>query len=102
MKFNHPHSLGKGEAKRRLEKLAGYWQQKYGVAVQWQGDSARLKGSVKGIDFDAAFTVRDDVVEAEGTDPGLLLRAVATGYLKRKLSDYLDPSRTDDDLSRLA
>ncbi len=92
MKFDHPHTLGKDEAKKRIERLAGYWQSKYGVAVSWEGDSARLVGAVKGINFDATLTVRDGQVDAEGTDPGMLMRAVTTAYLKKKLAIYLDPN----------
>ncbi len=101
MKFNHPHALGKEEAMRRVQRLASYWHDAYGVTVTWDGDSAHLKGSVKGIAFDAHLTVRDAQIEAEGTDPGLLLRAAAAGYLKKKLADYLDPKKSDDDLQKL-
>lgn len=100
MKFEHPHSLGKDEAKRRIERLGEYWRARYGVAVAWAGDSARLTGSAKGIVFDATVTVADAVVCAEGTDPGMLMRALVTGYFKRKLSDYLNPSTSLDDLER--
>jgi hypothetical protein len=62
------------------------------VAVSWEGDSARLVGAVKGINFDATLTVRDGQVDAEGTDPGMLMRAVTTAYLKKKLAIYLDPN----------
>ncbi|HEY3452787.1 MAG TPA: polyhydroxyalkanoic acid system family protein [Myxococcales bacterium] len=92
MKFDHPHTLGKDEAKKRIERLADYWKTRYGVAVTWTGDSGRLVGAVKGITFDATLTVRETLVEAEGTDPGLLMRAVTTAYLKKKLALYLDPS----------
>ncbi|MGC4113692.1 MAG: polyhydroxyalkanoic acid system family protein [Myxococcales bacterium] len=92
MKFDQSHALGKDEAKKRIERLADYWKTKYGVAVNWNGDSARLVGAVKGINFDATLTVRDTLVDAEGTDPGLLMRAVATAYLKKKLAVYLDPA----------
>lgn len=91
MKFEHAHSLGKDEAKRRIERLAEYWRSQYGVAVAWNGDSARLTGTVKGISFDATLSIGEREVGATGTDPGLLMRAVTTAYLKRKLAIYLDP-----------
>ena len=66
----------------------------YGVSVDWQGDNARFRGSVKGIDFDANVTVNDTSIDA-GTDPGLLVRAVATAYRRRRsCPDYLDPSKS--------
>jgi hypothetical protein len=102
MKFSQPHSLGKDEAKRRVERLTSYWHTQYGVNVDWQGDQARFRGKVKGIDFDANVTISESAIEAEGTDPGLLIRAAATAYLKKKLSDYLDPSKNADDIERLA
>lgn len=92
MKFEHPHTFGKDEARQRIERLADYWKSKYGVAVSWTGDSAHLAGEVKGIKFDATLTVRDGTVAAEGTDPGMLMRAVTTAYLKKKLAVYLDPA----------
>ena len=101
MKFNHPHPFGKEEAKRRLQHLTSYWHTNHGVSAEWTGDTARLQGNVKGITFDAHITVLDGQIEAEATDPGLLLRAAATGYLKKKLADYLDPKKTEADLAKL-
>lgn len=98
MKFDHPHSLGKDEARRRIERLSAYWSSQYGVAVSWVGDSAHLNGSVKGVTFDATLTVGQAKVEAEGTDPGILMRAVTTAYLKKKLALYLDPSKRAEDI----
>jgi hypothetical protein len=98
MKFDHPHTLGKDEARRRIEKLCGYWHDKYAVSVTWTGDSARLLGNVKSIAFDATLTLRDTSVEAEGTDPGVLARVVITTYLKKKLALYLDPSKRLEDI----
>lgn len=102
MKFSQVHSLGKDEAKRRVERLTNYWHEQYGVSVDWQGDNARFRGSVKGIVFDANVTVNDRSIDAEGTDPGLLVRSVATAYLKKKLSDYLDPSKSVEEIERMA
>ena len=98
MRFDEAHTLGKDEAKRRIAKLADYWRSKYGVEVSWTEDSARLKGEVKGIGFDAKLTVRESNVEAEGTDPGLLMRSLAKTYLRKKLSLYLDPGVRVEDI----
>jgi putative polyhydroxyalkanoate system protein len=102
MKLELSHSLSRDEAKRRIEKLAQYWSQQYGVTANWNGDSVKLNGKVKGIAFDATVQIADKVVHAEGTDPGFLIRAAATAYLKQKLADYLDPKKTDADLAKLA
>ncbi len=100
MKFQQPHSLPKDEALRRIEKLTRHWQTKHGLNVTWTGDSARLVGTVSGIAFDAKVVVAERQVDAEGTDPGMLVRAMATAYLKKKLAYYLDPKKTLDDLDR--
>lgn len=101
MKFEQPHQLAKDEAKRRLTLLLEHWQSRYGMNVTWDGDSAKVIGKVKGIDFDAGLTVADASVRAEGTDPGLLLRAAATAYLKKKLAAYLDPAKSAEDIKQL-
>jgi len=85
-----PHSLGKQEARHRIECLSTHWRDKYGVSVCWEGDSASSKGSVKGVAFDAKLTISETRVEAQGTDPGFLMRTMATAYIKNKLSHYLD------------
>ena len=53
---------------------------------------------MKGIHFDAQVTVGDREINAEGSDPGLMIRAVATTYLKKKLAEYLDPAKSLDAL----
>lgn len=98
MKLSQKHSLDKAEAMRRVEKLTDFWKREYGVNVSWSGDKAHFEGDVKGIHFDANVIVGNDTIDAEGSDPGLMIRAVATTYLKKKLADYLDPSKTLDQL----
>ncbi len=102
MKFQQPHSLAKDEARRRVEKLTRHWQQKHGVNVTWDGDAAHLVGTVNGITFDASVVVSERQVDAEGSDPGILVRAMATAYFKRKLATYLDPKKSIEDLDRQA
>jgi len=100
MKFEQAQSLGKDEARRRIEALTDYWHNHYGVAVTWTGDSAKLAGNVKGITFDATLLVTDTSVAAEGSDPGVLMRAIIMGYFKRKLTDYLNPATPVEALER--
>jgi len=103
MKFEQAHTLGKDEAKARVQVLTKYWHDRYGVAVNWTSDySAHAKGSVKGVEFDATLTIRDSDVSAEGTDPGFLVRAAITAYLRQQLSEYLDPKKSVEDLGRMA
>ncbi|MDR0966596.1 MAG: polyhydroxyalkanoic acid system family protein [Myxococcales bacterium] len=98
MKLSQKHSLDKAEAQRRVEKLTDFWKREYGVNVTWTGDRAHFLGDVKGIHFDAHVTVGDNAIDAEGSDPGLMIRAVATTYLKKKLADYLNPAKKLEDL----
>ena len=67
MKFQQEHSLSKDEAKKRLQALTSYWA-KYGVDVKWEGDSARFSGKVKGVQVDASMTVKDRLIDGEGSD----------------------------------
>ena len=98
MKISQKHTLDKAEALRRVEKLTAFWKREYGVNVEWDGDKGRFAGDVKGIHFDAQVTVGDNEINAEGSDPGLMIRAVATTYLKKKLAEYLDPAKSLDAL----
>ncbi len=102
MKLEQAHSLSREDAKRRIEKLADYWRTKYGVSVAWTGDSVKITGKLKGIAIDAKVQVNERTIVAEGSDPGLLMRAAATAYLKGKLADYLDPRKSEADLAKLA
>lgn len=100
MKFQQAHSLTKDEAKKRLQALTNYWS-KYGVDVKWDGDSARFTGKVKGVQVDATMTVKDNLIDGEGSDPGLLMRTAATAYIKRKLAEYLDPKKSEADVEKI-
>jgi hypothetical protein len=101
MKFNLAHGLSKESARARLETLFGIWQSKYGVNVAWTGDSARLFGTVKGVSFDATLTVGERGIDATGPDPGFVMRAAVTAYLKRKLGEFLDPRKLDADIGKI-
>ena len=98
MKLDIPHTLDKAEAKQRVEKLLGYWSNKYGVTAQWAGDAAKLSGKVMGIQLSADLEVRDGRVDGEASDPGFLFREKAKRYLTEKFSHYLDPNRPLGDL----
>ncbi len=97
MNFELAHTLSKEEAKRRIAALFERWNGKYGISARWNGDSAKVDGNVKGITIDATLEVCDKVLKASGKDPGFLVRAAATGYLKSKLTACLDPTRTEEE-----
>ena len=98
IKFEVPHGLSKDDAKKRVEQLVDYWKRKYGVAVSWAGDAAKLSGKVMGISIDADLQISDKKVGGEATDPGLLLRGQAKSYLTRKFQAYLDPNKKPGDV----
>lgn len=98
IKLDIPHTLAKGEAKQRVEKLLGYWSNKYGVSAHWSGDSAKLSGKVMGISLSADLEVREGKVDGEATDPGFLFRDKAKKYLTEKFARYLDPKKSLADL----
>jgi hypothetical protein len=100
MKFEVAHTLGKAEAKRRMEKLATHWAGKYGVKVAWSGDSAKLEGKVMGVTLDAILQITDGTVGGDANDPGLLMRGPAQKYLKQKFAEVLDPATSIDDLGK--
>ena len=100
MKFEQAHTMGRDEARKRIEALADYWHNHYGVAVAWTGDSAKVAGTVKGVVFDATLVVGEHSIAAEGTDPGVLMRTIIVAYLKRKLIEYLNPAKRVEELLR--
>jgi hypothetical protein len=93
LKFEVPHALPKDEARRRIEGLLAYWSQKYNMRCVWTADSAKVAGKAVGVTIDANLTITDLAVVGEAADPGFLLRAQATKYLKAKLADFLDPNK---------
>ncbi|HLT30144.1 MAG TPA: polyhydroxyalkanoic acid system family protein [Myxococcaceae bacterium] len=101
MKFDVNHSLSKDQARERVQKLMGYWADKYGVKSEWNGDQASVLGKVMGINLEANFEVRDGQVCGEGTDPGMLLRGQAKKYIQKKFDEFLDPTKSEADLNAL-
>lgn len=95
LKFEIGHHFARPDAKVRVQQLLEYWTQAFGVKNHWEGDHARVRGKVFGIDFNARLDVTDTTVGGEATDPGALFRAAASNYVKRKLRKYLSPQYAD-------
>lgn len=102
LNFEVPHSLPKEEARKRLEQLTQYWGGKYGMTSAWKGDEATLVGKVMGISINAKVTVSDSKVSGEATDPGMLFRGKAKQYLTHKLTSFLDPATTLEQLGKIS
>lgn len=86
------HAFSRSEARVRVQQLLDYWSTRFGVQRTWQGDTARVRGSVMGVPFDGLVVVGDHEVSASTSDPGLLLRSTALDYVQRKLKKYLHPT----------
>ncbi len=98
LKFEVPNTLSLDEAKARVTALLDYWNSRYGVERAWEGVNATMKGKAMGVTIDGALTVEATRIAGEATDPGMLLRGQATKYLQRKFAQYLDPSRSLDEI----
>lgn len=96
IKFEVPNSLPVEDAKKRVEALLGYWNRKYGVSSAWTGVNATMKGKAVGVTIDGNLAVETTRIAGEASDPGMLLRGQAKKYLERKFAEYLDPSRSLD------
>jgi len=90
MNLDHPHSLGKDDAKARLELLGQYLKSKHGIVVTWEGDKGRFDGKYLVVKIQGEFDVDEAVVRLRGKDPGMLWRKKATDYMRNKLEKYLN------------
>ncbi len=98
IQFDVPNKLPVEEAKKRVEALLAYWNRKYGVTSAWSGVSATMKGKAVGVTIDGKLTVEASRIAGEANDPGMLLRGQAKKYLERKFSEYLDSTRSLEQL----
>ena len=90
--FEQPHSFSRAEARERIQQLLDYWSVRWGIRRDWHGDSVSIQGTVMGVPINAELVVRDHLVSASASDPGVFLRNAATGYVSGKLRKYLHPS----------
>ncbi len=94
--MNHNFSLE--EAIGRVRALTGYWDKKYGTRTEWQESRARIKGKVKMISFDGTFSIDDKKIEGEVEVGFLAEKMGGRAYVERKLTEYLDPKNSLQDL----
>ena len=96
-----PHQLPLGDALERVRALGEYFHNRHGMSMEWESEYVgHLAGRYLLITIDGRFSVDARQVELDGHDPGMLLRAKATDYLKRKLESYLDPTTPIEALAR--
>lgn len=98
IKFEVPNQLPIEEAKKRVEALLAYWNRKYGVTSAWNDVAATMKGKAMGVTIDGKLAVEPRRIAGEASDPGMLLRGQAQKYLTRKFAEYLDPTKSLEQL----
>ena len=101
MKVEYPlGNMTQADAKARLTALGEYLNHKHGISVVWNGDQAAVKGKYMVVSIEGSLLFRGQTAVFEGKDPGFLWRGKAKEYLQRKLTQYLDPTITIEELPR--
>lgn len=98
MILDHPYTLDDSDACERLRALADYWQSKHGIKARWEGSDVFFDGRVMGVSFDGKVTIGGGRVHADVRAGFLAEKLGAKAYVTRKLTDYLDPAKTVEEL----
>jgi len=98
MQFDYPHSVGLDEARVRVRVLCTYLDNRHGIKVDWDGDTASFDGKYLVVTIQGSMKIDADKIHFDGKDPGILWRKKAVKYLKEKLEMYLDPNTPVDQL----
>ncbi len=85
IRIERPHSLGKAEAKKRVQDLEPKLKTKYGVELAWNGDG---EAQVKGTGVSGLLRVAESNVAVD-LKLGLLLRPMA-GKIRGALEHQID------------
>lgn len=101
LKVEYPlGSLSQDDAKARLGALGDYLQNKHGIAVNWNGDAATVRGKYLVVAIEGSLSFAGGKAVFEGKDPGMLWRGKAKQYLAEKLAAYLDAKTPLEQLPR--
>lgn len=84
IKIDRAHNLGLAEARKRVDALGPKLKEKYGVSLEWNGNTANVKGS--GVSGTLAV---EDAKVAVNVKLGLLLRPLA-GKIKEGLEHQVN------------
>jgi len=98
MILEHAYTIDDADAVARLHCLADYWYAKHGVKARWEGSDVFFDGKVMGVSFSGKVQIRGGRVHADVKAGFLAEKLGAKSYVQRKLTDYLDPSRTVEEL----
>jgi len=100
MEIEYQISMELAEARKRIEALGDYLNNRHGIAVRWEGDTAHFHGRYLMIRFEGAMTLDGGVARFRGKDPGMLLRNKARNYIQSKMAMYLNPETPLEELPR--
>ncbi|MBX3251784.1 MAG: polyhydroxyalkanoic acid system family protein [Myxococcales bacterium] len=98
MILDHRYTVSDEDAVERLRALADYWDAKHGVKARWEGHVAHFDGKVMGVRFSGAVSITGGNVHADVKAGFLAEKLGAKAYVQRKLTDYLDPATSLEEL----
>lgn len=101
MKIEKNYTFEREEALNRIRALTDYWK-RHGIVSDWQDNRVKISGRIKGIKLDASVTVDDKRLHGEVKVGFLAEKLGGSQYVERKLSEYLDPAISVDDLQAKA
>lgn len=98
----YPTDVPQAEAIARIQALTDYWDTRYRTRTDWCGNRGTIQGRVLGISFKARFSIDPGMLRGEMEVSFIAMKMGGRQYLKHKLDEYLDPSRSVEQLrSRL-
>ena len=100
MDFEYPYNLDIDDALARLHALSDYLENRHGIKCLWDGNRGSISGKYLVVKIVAEMTLAERKILFTGKDPGILWRKKATGYMQKKLGQYLDPDTPLDELPR--
>ncbi len=102
MTLDERYDCDDAEALARMHALSDYWARKYSVQMQWDGNRAILDGKTKGVKYKGTVTIGNGRVHAEIEAGFLAEKLGGRAYVERKVREYLDPTKTLEQLRATA
>ena len=95
---DYPHQLPREEALARARALTEFWDRRLGTRTEWDGYRGHISGRVLGFRVAGSVSVEEDHLRGTLEAGHLGVKLGGRHYLLRKLANYLDPSRSLDEL----